>query len=271
VSDLSAKFPRFFMTAPTGCPYVAGRTERKVFTELAGPDPRGLLDMLSQAGFRRSQNVAYRPSCGSCSACISVRVLAKEFTLGRTLRRLVNRHRDLHVYACESWATEEQFMLLKRYLADRHPSGGMASMDVYDYADMVERSPVNTMVYEYREPSARGLGRLVGVCLTDQLSDGLSMVYSFYEPHGSRDSLGSFIVTDHILRAAQMNLDHVYLGYWIPDSPQMRYKSRFRPMERLTAHGWVRMTEDGDADPQARPKLFGLAGFEPEVESLPEA
>jgi leucyl-tRNA---protein transferase len=270
VSDLSVKFPRFFMTTPTGCPYVAGRIERKVFTELAGPDPRAVLDMLSQAGFRRSQNVAYRPACEGCSACISVRVLAREFKLGRTLRRLVHQHRDLHVYACESWATEEQFMLLKRYLAARHPGGGMAAMDVYDYADMIERSPVNTLVYEYREPSSRGLGKLVGVCLTDQLSDGLSMVYSFFEPNGPRDGLGTFIVTDHILRAAQLGLEHVYLGYWIPDSEHMKYKARFRPMERLTANGWVRMTEDGSPDPRARPKLFGLAGFEPVVEPLPE-
>jgi arginine-tRNA-protein transferase len=243
VSDLSVQFPRFFMTAAGPCPYLPGRTERKVFTELKGTEAPQLLEALSAGGFRRSQNVIYRPACEGCAACVSVRVLTREYRPSSTVKRLIKRNRDLQVYACEPWATEEQFMLLKRYLAARHPSGGMSSMDVYDYADMIERTPVNTTVFEYREPAMRGLGRLVGVCLTDQMSDGYSMVYSFYEPDGPRPSLGSFIIADHVLRAADQGLPHVYLGYWIAGSPRMDYKVRFQPMERLTAEGWVRMAE----------------------------
>ena len=149
------KFPRFFVTSPAPCPYLPGRPERKVFTELVGPHAAELNEALGRIGFRRSQSVAYRPSCAGCPACVSVRVVAHEFKPNATQRKLLKRNADLEVNACEPWATDEQFQLLRRYLAARHPGGGMAEMDEGDYADMVEQSPVRLV---HRRIS-RALGR----------------------------------------------------------------------------------------------------------------
>jgi leucyl-tRNA---protein transferase len=240
VTDQSYRFPRFFVTAPSPCPYLPGRTERKVFAELKGDDAQTMAEALGRIGFRRSQNVVYRPSCDGCQACISVRVPTGRFSPGRTQKKLIARHADLDVHACEPWATEEQWALLKRYLAARHPSGGMAAMDAHDFADMVEQSPIDTVVVEYREPGTNGqLGRLVGCCITDKQADGLSMIYSFYDPsNDDRPGLGNFIIMDHITRAARAGLPYVYLGYWIERCDRMAYKTKFRPVEALIGGQW---------------------------------
>ncbi len=242
MTDQSFRFPRFFVTAPSPCPYIPGRVERKVFTELKGSDAATMNEALSRIGFRRSQNVVYRPSCDGCSACVSVRVLAADFVPSASQKRLLKRHADLDVSACEPWSTEEQFDLLQRYLGSRHPDGGMAAMDAYDFADMVEQTPVDTVVVEYREPSVDGRpGRLVGACLTDKQTDGLSMVYSFFATEDpARQGLGTFIILDHIVRAQRAALPFVYLGYWIDGCDRMAYKTRFKPVEMLTPKGWVR-------------------------------
>jgi leucyl-tRNA---protein transferase len=240
------RFPRFFVTSLAPCPYLPGRSERKVFTELRGPHADALNDALGRIGFRRSQTVAYRPSCIDCSACVSVRVVAGEFQPSATQRKNLKRNSDLEVTLCRPWSTAEQFDLLQRYLGVRHPGGGMAAMDETDFSDMVEHTPVTSFVVEYREPSRDGVtpGRLVGACLTDRQGDGLSMIYSFYDPdHGARTGLGNFIILDHIRRAAQSGLPYVYLGYWVDGSPRMQYKVRYRPLERLTRAGWERIGE----------------------------
>ncbi|TCM19857.1 arginine-tRNA-protein transferase [Novosphingobium sp. PhB165] len=240
------RFPRFFVTSPAPCPYLPGRSERKVFTELKGPHADSLNDALGRIGFRRSQTVAYRPSCLDCNACISVRVVADEFVPSGTQKRLIKRNSDLVATVCRPWSTSEQFELLQRYLAARHPEGGMTSMDDVDFADMVEHTPVTSYVIEYREPSVDGVtpGRLVGACLTDRQCDGLSMIYSFYDPAHERQGLGTYIILDHISRASEMGLSYVYLGYWVEGSPRMQYKVRFRPMEKLGRTGWERFTAE---------------------------
>lgn len=240
MTDQSFRFPRFFVTAPAPCPYLPGRQERKVFTEIKGSNATAMTEALGRIGFRRSQNVVYRPSCDGCAACVSVRVATTDFVPSTSQKRLLKRHADLDVSACEPWSTEEQFGLMRAYLAGRHPEGGMAAMDAHDFADMVEQTPVDTVVIEYREPHPDNRGRLVGACLTDKQSDGLSMVYSFFEPQGERRGLGTFIILDHIVRARRAGLPYVYLGYWIEGRAQMDYKTRFAPVERLTARGWVR-------------------------------
>jgi arginine-tRNA-protein transferase len=240
------RFPRFFVTSPAPCPYLPGRSERKVFTELKGPHADSLNDALGRIGFRRSQTVAYRPSCLDCNACISVRVVAGEFAPSGTQKRLLKRNGDLVATVCRPWSTSEQFDLLQRYLAVRHPEGGMTAMDEVDFADMVEHTPVTSYVIEYREPSSDGItpGRLVGACLTDRQCDGLSMIYSFYDPHHDRQGLGTYIILDHIDRATDMGLAYVYLGYWVEGAPRMQYKVRFRPMEKLGRAGWERISSE---------------------------
>jgi arginyl-tRNA--protein-N-Asp/Glu arginylyltransferase len=248
------RFPRFFVTSPAPCPYLPGKTERKVFTELSGQHAGELNDALGRIGFRRSQGVAYRPSCLDCSACISVRVVAGEFQPNATHKKLLRRHADLEVSACKPWATDEQYGLLRRYLKRRHPDGGMVGMDESDFSDMIEQSPVKTYVIEYREPSEGGrAGRLVGACLTDQQGDGLSMIYSFFEPDDPvRPGLGTYIILDHIVRAGRAGLPYVYLGYWVENSRRMAYKARFRPLERLGTNGWDRFDPDQRELPLSR-------------------
>jgi arginyl-tRNA--protein-N-Asp/Glu arginylyltransferase len=245
------RFPRFFVSSPAPCPYLEGKSERKVFTELKGPHADALNDALGRIGFRRSQTVAYRPSCLDCSACVSVRVVTKEFAPSNTQKRNIKRNGDLVATICRPWSTNEQYELLQSYLGVRHPGGGMTAMDEVDFADMVEHTPVTSYVIEYREPSADGVtpGRLVGACLTDRQADGLSMIYSFYDPdHAERSGLGNYIILDHIQRAADMGLDYVYLGYWVQGSPRMQYKVRYRPLERLTRDGWARISDDEQSE-----------------------
>ena len=239
------RFPKFFVTNPSPCPYLPGKVERKVFTELSGRNATELNEALGRIGFRRSQSVAYRPSCIDCSACVSVRVLAAEFKANGSQRKLLRKHRDIEVAACKPWTTEEQYELLRRYLAQRHPGGGMAEMDEHDFADMVEQTSVDTFVIEYREPSVDGqTGRLIGACLSDQQSDGLSMIYSFFDVGpDARKGLGTYIILDHIMRAGRAGLPYVYLGYWVEGSERMQYKTAFRPLERLGRDGWRRMDE----------------------------
>ncbi|MEP7349174.1 MAG: arginyltransferase [Sphingorhabdus sp.] len=246
------RFPRFFVTNPGPCPYLPGKTERKVFTELNGPHADELNDALGRIGFRRSQNVAYRPSCIDCKSCVSVRVLTDEFEPNATQRKILKRNADLAVSACRPWSTTEQYDLMRLYLSQRHPEGGMATMDDMDYADMVEQSPVKSHVVEYRTPARFGrLGELVGACLTDHQGDGLSMIYSFYDAEAAgRPGLGNFIIMDHIMRAKAAGLPYVYLGYWVEGAARMQYKVRYRPMERLGPDGWERF-EPVDATAQA--------------------
>lgn len=239
--------PQFYLTAPSPCPYLPGREERKVFTHLVGNRARELNDLLTHGGFRRSQTIAYRPACETCRACISVRVVVDEFSPGRTHRRILQRNADLIGVSLPNKPTSEQYSLFRRYLDERHPEGGMAEMTVLDYAMMVEDSHVDTNVIEYRRRgpdsgvTGKGQGDLIAVGLTDRMSDGLSMVYSYYDPVLAGGSLGTFMILDHIERARRLGLPYVYLGYWVQGSVKMDYKARFLPQERLLGRGWERV------------------------------
>jgi arginine-tRNA-protein transferase len=213
--------------------------ERKVFTRLSGELARTLNDALTHAGFRRSQNIAYKPSCEACQACISVRVVVDAFELNRSFQRIGERNQDIAPEVVDPWATEEQFALLRRYLDARHQGGGMSDMTMFDYVAMVEDSAVETHLVEYRYRSGAKAGDLVAVALTDLLSDGLSMVYSFFEPTLRGRSLGTFMVLDHIEQARGRTLPYVYLGYWIDGCRKMDYKARFKPLEARMGAGWV--------------------------------
>jgi leucyl-tRNA---protein transferase len=246
VTQHSRNTPQFYLTAPSPCPYLPGKEERKVFTHLVGDRAPELNDLLTHGGFRRSQSIAYRPACESCRACVSVRVVAEEFLPTRSMRRVLEHNADLVGEMRVAVPTSEQYSVFRAYLDSRHRDGGMVDMTVLDYAMMVEDSHVETRMVEYRRRgpdsaiTGRGDGDLLAVALTDVLTDGLSMVYSFFEPdHGDR-SLGTFMILDHIARARRMGLPHLYLGYWVKGSRKMDYKGRFLPQERLMADGWKR-------------------------------
>lgn len=232
--------PQFYLTAPSPCPYLPDRQERKVFTHLIGGRAVGLNDQLTLSGFRRSQTIAYRPACERCRACISVRVKVDEFRPSKTFRRAIERNRDLFGGVGRTEPTSEQYSLFRRYLDARHGEGGMADMTALDYSMMIEDSHVESRLVEYRS-GRTSEGELVAACLTDLLADGLSMVYSFYAPDQPQRSLGTFMILDHIERARRLGLPHVYLGYWVEGSQKMAYKERFLPQERLTMNGWERV------------------------------
>jgi arginyl-tRNA--protein-N-Asp/Glu arginylyltransferase len=247
VTQHSRDTPQFYLTAPSACPYLGGKEERKVFTHLVGERAGELNNILTQGGFRRSQSIAYRPACEGCRACVSVRVIAKDFEPSRSLRRIEKRNADIVGTMKSAAPTSEQYAIFRAYLDSRHRDGGMADMTVLDYAMMVEDSHIETRIVEYRrvasDPAVPGsrANDLIAVALTDVLGDGLSMVYSFFEPDEAPRSLGTFMVLDHIARARRMGLAYVYLGYWVRGSRKMDYKSRFLPQERLTPDGWARI------------------------------
>jgi arginine-tRNA-protein transferase len=255
VTQHSRDTPQFYLTAPSPCPYLGGKEERKVFTHLVGERAGELNNILTHGGFRRSQSIAYRPACEGCRACVSVRVVADDFQPTRGMRRIVKRNEDIAGEMRVAVPTSEQYSVFRAYLDSRHRDGGMADMTVLDYAMMVEDSHIETRIIEYRRRQPPPLpppqageggvgakrGDLLAVALTDVLGDGLSMVYSFFEPDEAARSLGTLMVLDHIARARRMGLAYVYLGYWVRGSRKMDYKSRFLPQERLTPDGWARV------------------------------
>jgi len=230
MTDHTPDNTQLFLTAAMPCPYLPGRQERKLFTHLTGRRAAALHQLLSDNGFRRSQNLIYRPACEGCSACQSVRIVARQFAPSDRFRRILRKNADISVTVCEPRATTEQFALFKRYLNARHAGGGMTQMNFIDYEYMVEDTPVQSVLVEYRLTSAPG-NPLVAVALTDVMPDGLSMVYSFYDPDMAKRGFGNLLILDHIDQVKQAGLQYVYLGYWVKDSPKMAYKAAFRPLE----------------------------------------
>jgi arginine-tRNA-protein transferase len=238
---------RFFLTAPSPCPYLPGRDERKVFAHLPLSEGAQVNDALTQIGFRRSQNIAYRPACEGCDACVSARIPVPPYVFSRSERRVLDRNETLTRHLVEAEATMEQFDLLRRYLLARHAEGGMSDMTWPDYVAMVEDTAVRTHIIEYRAPSDdRGPGDLIACVLVDLLADGLSLVYSFYEPTFRQRSLGSFVILDHVVQARIAGLPYVYLGYWVSGSEKMDYKARFKPLEVLRPGGWTALNGGGE-------------------------
>jgi leucyl-tRNA---protein transferase len=246
MSEQQKQFPEFYVTSPQPCPYLPGRLERKLFTHLTREKPVQHIDNLLKGGFRRSQNIAYVPYCEGCHACVSVRVVVADFAPTESMERVTARNRDIAAKRTPAAPTLEQFRLFRSYIENRHSDGGMADMTVMDYAAMVEESVINTFVTEYRVKPENPLdadvpdGPLAGVALCDRLSDGISMVYSFYDPALQDRSLGTHMILEHVEQARRLGLPYLYLGYWIEGSRKMNYKTRFQPQEKLGPNGWVR-------------------------------
>jgi arginine-tRNA-protein transferase len=247
MSEQQKNFPEFYVTAPQACPYLPGRNERKLFTHLTHDKPRPLVDSLLRGGFRRSQNIAYMPYCEGCQACVSIRVAVDEFVASRSFKRVFQRNSDIVATRVPAVPTSEQYSLFRAYIDQRHGDGGMADMTVLDYAMMIEDSIIDTFLTEYRLDVAPAPGEkksqkgpLKGVALCDRLSDGISMVYSFYDTEDDGRSLGTYMILEHIAHAQRLGLPYLYLGYWIQGSQKMAYKERFGPQERLGPNGWQR-------------------------------
>jgi len=245
---LVVPFQQFFATAAVPCPYVPGRDERKLIVELAGRAGPGFYDDLSRAGFRRSHRFAYRPACRSCAACVPVRIAVERFAHTRSTRRVRNLNAGapngrnggpLAGRLLAPRATIEQFELFAAYQRSRHADSDMAAMSYADYRGMVEDSAVRTAIVESRTPE----GALVAVSLIDRLDDGISAVYSFYDPTHHRRSLGTWCILWLVEECRRAGLAYVYLGYWIAESPKMAYKARFPALERLADGHWIPFVE----------------------------
>nr|WP_314260471.1 arginyltransferase [uncultured Devosia sp.] len=244
MTDQTPETTQLFLTAAMPCPYLPGRQERKLFTHLSGRRASSLHALLSENGFRRSQNLIYRPACEGCNACQSVRIVANEFQPSGRFKRVQAKNDDLAIEVRPTTATSEQYDLFKRYLESRHAGGGMNQMSFVDYEYMVEDTPVQSVLVEYRlrnHPDQT----LVAVALTDVMPDGLSMVYSFYDPDLAHRSLGTFLILDHIAQVRSAALNYVYLGYWVKESPKMAYKALYRPLEvQRGTLGWCKLPDD---------------------------
>ena len=265
--------PQFYVTAPQPCPYLEGRMERKLFTALQGDHAQRLNDALSKQGFRRSQNVLYRPSCAECSACLSARIRVADFVPSRTHKKIMKATAPLRRNATSPWATEDQFLLFRKYLDARHADGGMADMDVFEFAAMIEETPIKSRVIEYTRAAEEGeRGRpLAAVSLTDVFDDGLSMVYSFYDPDLSPLSLGTFAILDHIDIAREAGLPYVYLGYWVPGSRKMGYKANFTAVEIYKGGQWVDIGDPSDHRTELHPMSVDPIAEQVARIALPEA
>lgn len=227
----------FYRSGPMPCPYLSGRVEQQLFTELTGASAQDAFEQLSLGGFRRSHHIAYRPACRGCTACVPVRVDARNFVDSKSWRRVMRTNADLTASSAGKHITDEQYQLFRKYVNHRHGDGDMSRMNRREYAAMVVTSPVETDLIEFRDES----GRLVAACLMDRMETGLSAVYSFFDPDLPKRSLGSYMVLWLIAEARARDMDHVYLGFWIKDSAKMAYKGRFRPLEAFGPDGWQRL------------------------------
>lgn len=231
------KSPQFYVTAPQVCPYLDNQIERKLFTSLTGSNTQALNNALSTQGFRRSQNVLYRPSCADCSACLSARIPVANFSMTKSEKRVLRRNQKLTREIKTPWATSEQFELFKKYVSSRHDDGGMSGMSEAEFTSMVEETSVKTILVEYLNNQSE-TKHIEAVSITDVIEDGLSMVYSFYEPDLLEFSLGKYMILDHINLAKEMNLPYLYLGYWVKGSKKMDYKSQYNPIEIFLNGSW---------------------------------
>mgnify|MGYP001163936656 CR=1 FL=1 len=239
---------QFYVTSPQPCPYLEGLVERKLFTTLQGQNADDINNALSKQGFRRSQNVLYRPACTDCSACLSARIDVQKFQLSKSQRRILTRNSNLKRQSNSPWATEAQFDLFKSYLDSRHTNGGMTDMDVFEFAAMIEETPINTKVIEYKNEK----NSLDAVCLTDIFDDGVSLVYSFFNTEISKKSLGTYVILDHIQLAKEKELPYVYLGYWVQGSKKMAYKAQFQGVEVFMNGKWVSFEKNYDYESESK-------------------
>ena len=269
-----SRTPQFYVTAPQKCPYIKGKVERKLFTALYGRNSVKLNDELSLQGFRRSQKVLYRPLCTNCSACLSIRVKVNEFQYSKSQKRVINKNKEIERIEKKPEATDEQYQIFKKYLNYRHLNGGMSDMDALEFSSMIEETNVNSQIYEYWKIINSEKKELIAVCLTDTNKDGLSMVYSFYDPTYKSSSLGKFMILDHINLTKSRKLNYLYLGYWIRQNSKMGYKSNYFPAEVYYKNEWKEISENNifsfDLNSSQKiPKIYKNESYSGSIIQLP--
>ena len=226
---------QLYITAESPCSYFTDRISRSLVLDPEIPLNMPIYNQLIQHGFRRSGGHSYRPHCNNCQACIACRIPVDNFVRTRSQQRCFKKNHDLNFSIANAGFTTEYFELYKRYLNLRHTDGSMANPTEEDFKQFLYSDWSDTQFIELRLQ-----GELVAVAVTDIISDGLSAVYSFFNPEEDKRSLGTYLILDHINRARKAGLPYVYLGYWVEESSKMAYKSRFLPQERMSVNGWVR-------------------------------
>ena len=227
---------RVFATYPHACSYLPGEQATTLFVDPSTPLDRRIYSQLSHIGFRRSGPHLYRPHCGACSACIPARVPVRDFAPTRSQRRIMQRNADLEVRDAAHIQSETHYALYCRYIQQRHPDGDMHPPDRDQYNSFLTAEWGCTRFIEFRLRET-----LLAVAVVDRLENGLSAIYTYYEPAHEKRSLGSYAILWQIAEARRLGLDSVYLGYWIRNCRKMNYKTRFRPLEMLSAGQWVRI------------------------------